>query len=146
MAGRVLICDDETHILYAVSFKLSAAGIEVLQASGGMEAMSLLELHTPDLVITDLQMPQVSGFELCRFLRGRPETAQVPIILLTAKALELSKEQVKADYGVETVFMKPFSPRNLLATVQQILEQQEQRRAPADGRPEQSFKQGVEQL
>lgn len=121
MAARVLICDDEAHILYAVSFKLSASGIEVLQASNGLEAMSLLESHTPDLVITDLQMPHVGGFELCRFLRNRPETAHVPIILLTAKAMELSEKHVKAEFGVEAVFRKPFSPRNLLTSVEQIL-------------------------
>ena len=118
---RILVCDDEAHILHAVSFKLSAGGFEVLQASNGRDAMALLQSHTPDLVITDYQMPYADGFELCRFLRSRHETATVPIILLTAKALELSEEAVKAQWGLEAVFMKPFSPRCLLSTVQQAL-------------------------
>lgn len=125
VAGRrrqVLVCDDEAHILHAVSFKLSSGGFDVLQANNGREAIALLESHTPDLVVTDFQMPYVDGFELCRFLKGRTETASVPIILLTAKALELNEETVKSEWGVVAVFMKPFSPRALLNTVQQALD------------------------
>ena len=121
MGKRILVCDDEPHILYAVTFKLSAAGYEVIQAVDGREAMRLIELRKPDLVVTDLQMPEANGFEVCRFLRSRPETANVPVILLTARALELPEEQISASYGVEAVFMKPFSPRALLEAVQRAL-------------------------
>ena len=121
MPHKVLVCDDESHILYAVSFKFSRAGFGVLQASNGLEAMQLLESDTPDLIITDLQMPHRDGFELCRFLRERPETARIPIIMLTAKALEVSEEEVKATYNVDSLFMKPFSPRKLLSRAETIL-------------------------
>ena len=121
MSQRILVCDDEAHILHAVSFKLSAAGFDIIQAGNGQEAKERLEDVTPDLVVTDYQMPYVNGLELCGFLRGRPQTATVPVILLTAKALELSEESVKEQYGIEALFMKPFSPRGLLGAVQKAL-------------------------
>jgi DNA-binding response OmpR family regulator len=121
MAGRILVCDDEAHILHAVSFKLSTGGFEVMQANNGQEAIDWLESNTPDLVITDLQMPYVDGFGLCRFLRGRAETSGVPVILLTARALEMSEEKVKSEWGIEAVLMKPFSPRGLLELVRNTL-------------------------
>ncbi|MBI3465459.1 MAG: response regulator [Planctomycetes bacterium] len=118
----ILVCDDETHILHAVTFKLSTAGgFKVIQAANGREAIGLLETHTPDLVITDCQMPEVDGFGLCRHLRGRPQTATTPIIMLTAKALELDEEQVKSQWNISEILMKPFSPRGLLNTVQRAL-------------------------
>jgi CheY-like chemotaxis protein len=119
---QILVCDDEAHILHAVSFKLSAAGFRVLQAGNGRDAIALLQSHTPDLVVTDYQMPFVDGFELCRFLRSRPETAHTPIILLTAKALELDEQRVRPQWNLTAVFMKPFSPRALLQAVQQALQ------------------------
>ena len=121
MAQQVLVCDDEAHILHAVSFKLSAAGFDVAQANNGREAMEWLESHTPDFIITDYQMPEVDGFQLCGFVRGRPQTAHVPIIMLTAKALELSEESVKQQFQLEAVLMKPFSPRGLLDLVKKGL-------------------------
>lgn len=121
MSQHILICDDEPHILHAVSFKLSAGGFDVIQATNGREAMEWVETHTPDFIITDYQMPEVDGFELCRFLRGRPETADVPIVMLTAKALELSEEAVKEQWKLEAVLMKPFSPRGLLELVRKTL-------------------------
>jgi CheY-like chemotaxis protein len=121
MSLRILICDDEPHILHAVSFKLSAGGFDVVQANNGREAMEWVESNTPDFVITDYQMPEVDGFEFCRFLRSRPETADVPIIMLTAKALELSEQVVKEQWKLEAVLMKPFSPRGLLELIKKTL-------------------------
>ena len=121
MAQQILVCDDEAHILYAVTFKLSTGGFDVVQACNGREAIAWLQTHTPDLVITDYQMPLVDGFGLCQFLRSRHETAEVPIIMLTAKALELSEETVKERFRIEAVLMKPFSPRGLLEMVRNVL-------------------------
>jgi CheY-like chemotaxis protein len=117
MAQQILVCDDEAHILHAVTFKLSTGGFEVAQASNGREAMAWLESHTPDFIITDYQMPELDGFALCEFIRSRPETADVPIIMLTAKALELSEDAVKRKFGLVALLMKPFSPRGLLDLV-----------------------------
>lgn len=121
MAQQILVCDDEAHILHAVTFKFSTAGFDVVQASNGREAMDWLASHTPDFIITDYQMPLVDGFELCQFIRSRHETGQVPIIMLTAKALELSEDAVKQQFGLEAIFMKPFSPRGLLDHVKRVL-------------------------
>jgi len=121
MAQQILVCDDEAHILHAVSFKLSTGGFEVAQAGNGREAIAWLEAHTPDFIITDYQMPDVDGFALCEFIRSRPETADVPIIMLTAKALELSEDAVKRKFGLEALLMKPFSPRGLLDLVKKAL-------------------------
>lgn len=121
MAQQILVCDDEAHILHAVSFKLSTGGFEIAQASNGREAIEWLQSHTPDFVITDYQMPDVDGFALCEFIRSRPETANVPIIMLTAKALELSEDAVKQKFGLVALLMKPFSPRALLDTVKRAL-------------------------
>lgn len=121
MAQQVLVCDDEAHILHAVSFKLSTGGYEIAQASNGREAIAWLQSHTPDFIITDYQMPEVDGFALCEFIRSRPETADVPIIMLTAKALELSEDFVKQKFGLEALLMKPFSPRGLLDLVKKAL-------------------------
>jgi CheY-like chemotaxis protein len=118
---KILVCDDEPHILHAVSFKLSTGGFEIAQASNGREAIAWLESHTPDFIITDYQMPDMNGFELCEFIRSRPETADVPIIMLTAKALEMSEESVKQRFGLEALLMKPFSPRGLLDSVRKVL-------------------------
>jgi two-component system alkaline phosphatase synthesis response regulator PhoP len=121
MPQRILICDDEPHILHAVSFKLSAGGFDVIQAHNGREAIEWVESHNPDFVITDYQMPEIDGFEFCRYLRNRPETADVPIVMLTAKALELSEQEVKEQWKLEAVLMKPFSPRGLLDLVKKAL-------------------------
>jgi DNA-binding response OmpR family regulator len=121
MAERILVCDDEAHILHAVAFKLKAGGYEIVTANNGREAIEWLEANTPDFVITDCQMPHVDGIGLCRYLRGRPQTATVPVVMLTAKALELSEQLVKHELGIDTVMMKPFSPRALLETVRTAL-------------------------
>jgi CheY-like chemotaxis protein len=121
MAQKILVCDDEAHILHAVSFKLSTGGFDIVQASNGREAIAWLQSNTPDFIITDYQMPEVDGFALCEYIRSRPETADVPIIMLTAKALELSEESVKQQFGLVALLMKPFSPRALLDSVKKAL-------------------------
>lgn len=122
MMMQVLVCDDEAHIMHAVAYKLRSGGFDVVQAHNGQEAIEWLESHTPDLVVTDYQMPFVDGLALCRYLRERPQSAQVPIIMLTAKALELSEDLVKREWGVEAILMKPFSPRGLLELVKRTIE------------------------
>ncbi len=70
MAERILVCDDEAHILHAVAFKLKAGGYEIVTANNGREAIEWLEASTPDFVITDCQMPEVDGIGLCRYRQG----------------------------------------------------------------------------
>ncbi len=123
MAPQVLICDDEAHILQAVRFKLQRAGLEVLMAHDGAEAWELIQQHRPDLVVSDCQMPRMNGLELIERIRSWEPTAQIPVIMLTGKGYELSPELVHEKLRVAALFTKPFSPRELVAKVQQLLAQ-----------------------
>ena len=120
MTKRLLLCDDEIHILRAVEFKLAGAGYEVRCAQNGREAWQSIGEQIPEMVITDLQMPEMNGFELIQKIRENPATSHLPIIMLTAKGLELDKEAVER-CGLVTILTKPFSPRELLRLVDDTL-------------------------
>src|SRR5580692_265856 len=77
-AKKILVADDESHILHVVSLKLRNAGFEVLTAADGQEALELAQSERPDLLITDYHMPQLSGLELCQKLKQDPATARIP--------------------------------------------------------------------
>ncbi len=123
MGGRVVVCDDEAHIQRAIEMKLSKAGIDVQTASDGLEAWQLIQADPPDVVVTDLQMPRMDGLELVRRMREEDRTAATPVILLTAKGFEVDEQQLRQQLGIDTVVVKPFSPRELLRTVQGLLEE-----------------------
>ena len=88
MAKKVLLCDDEPHILRAAEFKLSLAGFAVTTASNGLEAWQAIQADRPDILVTDLQMPQMNGLELSRRVREAFAPHELPIIMLTAKSFE----------------------------------------------------------
>tara|TARA_B100000575_G_C22655300_1_gene401696 strand:+ start:137 stop:538 length:402 start_codon:yes stop_codon:yes gene_type:complete len=112
----VLVVDDEDHILRVVSFKLRGAGYTVLEANDGEEAWEILRSQPADLVITDQQMPFMTGLELVEAMRTKVETAQIPVLMLTARGFRLEEEELRrAD--VIAMMSKPFSPRLLLAQV-----------------------------
>ena len=119
----ILAVDDEAHILQVVSLKLRNAGFDVLTAKDGEEALELANTHPIHLLITDFQMPGMSGLELAAKLHGEPGRRHMPILLLTAHGLAL--EQVEtARAGITIRLSKPFSPRELLETVQLLLQEQ----------------------
>ncbi len=120
MTGKILIADDEAHILHVVSLKLRNAGYEVITAIDGEEALDLCMIERPDLVITDYQMPLVSGLELCRALRANPATREVPAILLTAREFDIEPEEIR-EARISAVMAKPFAPRELLVKVKELL-------------------------
>lgn len=119
---RLLLCDDEVHILRAAEFKFRRAGYEVVCAQNGIEALAAMEECVPDALITDCQMPQMDGVELVKQIRSRQELNALPIVMLTAKGYELPQEQLIGELGVKQIMAKPFSPRLLLATVEELLE------------------------
>ena len=121
MTKRILVADDEVHIVKAVSLKLTNAGYDVVAVADGQEALEAAAEHVPDLVITDCQMPRVNGFELCKRLAASEATKSVPVVMLTAKGLEFDGETAERDLGVCAVISKPFSPRELLALVNEML-------------------------
>lgn len=116
----VLVCDDEPHILHVVASKLRNAGFEVLTAEDGGEALDLARAHHPNLVLTDCQMPELSGLELATLLRGQPDLAEIPVLMLTARGFSLEPGDLEGT-NIREVIPKPFSPREILQKVQQHL-------------------------
>jgi two-component system, OmpR family, alkaline phosphatase synthesis response regulator PhoP len=118
---RVLIADDETHILNVLSIKLQNAGFAVIQAEDGLSAYELARSDLPDLIITDYQMPGLSGLELCARLQHEPATSEIPVIMLTARGVAISDEETRYA-NIRRVIDKPFSPRDILGCVNEFLE------------------------
>ncbi len=116
----ILIADDETHILNVLSIKLQNAGYTVVTAQDGEEAYRLACAHHPELVITDFQMPRLSGLELCTRLRANPETREIPAVMLTARGFRMADRDAGQD-NIREVIPKPFSPREVLSLVQRII-------------------------
>ena len=121
MPKRILLCDDEIHILRAAEFKLKRAGYDVQTAGDGEEAWELIEAQRPDVLVTDYQMPRLDGFGLTQRVRENSDTRDLPVLMLTAKGFELSREELAEKWNVMAVVAKPFSPRELLQTVEKIL-------------------------
>jgi CheY-like chemotaxis protein len=123
MTGKkVLIADDEAHIIHVVAIKLRNNGYEVICASNGAEAYDLACGEKPDIVVTDYQMPFMTGIDLIEKLRKNEQTKRLPVVLLTARSFAISDEQ-KESLAVEECLSKPFSPRELLKTIEDILYQ-----------------------
>ncbi len=125
MTGKtILVVDDEAHILHVVSLKLQNAGFNVVTANDGEEAVEAAAAHPIELVITDFQMPGMSGLELARKLHSEPGKRSLPVMLLTAHGLALEQVEL-AKAGVTVCLSKPFSPRDLLSKVNELLEKRE---------------------
>lgn len=118
--ATILVVDDESHILHVVSLKLKNAGYRVVTAVDGEEGLETALRESPDLVITDYQMPVMTGLELCEQLRRHEATAKTPALMLTARGFGLSDE-VLAAARVSGVLTKPFSPREVLGEVQRLI-------------------------
>ena len=118
--NKVLIADDEIHIIHVVAIKLRNNGYEVIAANNGAEAYDLACREHPDIVVTDYQMPFVTGIELIEKLRANEQTKDTPVILLTARSFAIS-EELQQSLDVEECLSKPFSPKELLKTIQDVL-------------------------
>jgi len=122
MTRQILICDDEVHIIRAAEFKLKRAGYDVRCAADGEQGWQAIRAECPDLLITDYQMPRLDGLGLIQRLRAEPATRHLPVVMLTAKGFHLPRQQMAQEWDVTEVLPKPFSPRQLLATVERLLE------------------------
>jgi len=117
---RVLVVDDEIHIVHVVAIKLRNNGYEVMTAGDGAEAFKIACEEKPDIIVTDFQMPLMSGLELVEKLRGSEETREIPVIMLTARSFAIEDRQ-KEDLQISQCLSKPFSPKELLENIEDIL-------------------------
>ena len=119
---KVLVVDDEIHIVHVAAIKLRNNGYEVITATNGDEAFELACAEKPDIIVTDFQMPAMTGLELVEKIRQNEETKDIPVILLTARSFAISEEQ-EEDLQISGCISKPFSPRELLENIEDILYQ-----------------------
>jgi PleD family two-component response regulator len=133
---RILIAEDEPNLREVLYLQLANAGFEVLEAKDGRDAVELAQRAMPDLVLLDVMMPNLTGFEACQALRGSFATRQIPIIFLTAKA-ELTDKMIGLDGGANDYITKPWSQRELLARIRNVLDWSRRQRAasPLTGLP-----------
>jgi DNA-binding NarL/FixJ family response regulator len=124
MSKRLLVVDDEPNLLRAVAAILRGEGFEVSTARSGREALVSVAQSLPDLIVSDVRMPGMDGFELARKLRSAPNFALVPIIFLTAK--DETEDRVEGfQAGVDVYLTKPFEPNELVAVIKNILQRVE---------------------
>jgi len=120
MSKKILIADDEQNIVISIEFLLRREGFEVLVAGDGEEALAKVRAEKPDLVLLDVMMPKMNGFDVCQALRSDPEQSATRILMLTAKGrdTEVSKG---LGLGADGYMTKPFSTKELLAEVRKLL-------------------------
>ncbi len=119
MPRKILACDDEKHIVRLVQVNLERQGYEVVTANDGREALEKVEAERPDLVVLDVMMPYMDGFEVLQNLRRNPSTRDIPVIMLTAKAQDADVFRGWQS-GVDCYLTKPFNPMELISFVQRI--------------------------
>jgi len=117
---RILAVDDEPHILKLVSFSLTSKGFDVLEASDGLSAIEIAEREQPDLILLDVMMPLLDGYEACRRLKANPATEHIPIVMLSAKS-QKAEQAVGLEAGAIDYICKPFTPKDLVMQVRGFL-------------------------
>ena len=121
MARKILVVDDERHIVRLVEINLQRAGFDVVTAYDGVEALEKVKSEKPDMLVLDVMMPRKDGFEVLRDLQADPATANIPVIMLTAKAQDADIFRGWQS-GVSSYLTKPFNPRELLTFVERIFQ------------------------
>src|SRR5688500_10776121 len=117
---RVLIAEDDPSIVLSLEYLLSEAGYEVYTATNGADALALAEAHTPDLLVLDIMMPAVNGFEVCRSVRANAALRGLRILMLTARGREHEVTRGLA-LGADAYVTKPFATRELMRVVKELL-------------------------
>jgi DNA-binding response OmpR family regulator len=115
-----LIVEDERDIRELIAFTLQLGAIETLEASNGEDGVAKARAHRPDLILMDVRMPKMTGFEACKTLKTDAETKDIPVVFLSAKG-QVSEIQQGMDSGALEYILKPFAPDELLKQVQDIL-------------------------
>jgi two-component system alkaline phosphatase synthesis response regulator PhoP len=120
--GKILVVDDEIYIVHILDFSLGMEGYEVVTALDGEQALHKVKSDRPDLVVLDIMMPKLDGYETCKILKNDPETKNIPVILLSAKGRNVD-QKMGFQVGADDYITKPFSPRKLVERINMILGQ-----------------------
>ncbi|HCA48735.1 MAG TPA: two-component system response regulator [Armatimonadetes bacterium] len=134
MAKKILVVDDERHIVRLVEVNLTRAGYEIATAYDGIEALEKVKSEKPDMIVLDVMMPRMDGFEVLKRLQADASTQDIPVIMLTAKAQDADIFRGWSS-GVSSYLTKPFNPRELLTFVERIFQSLDDRgpSGPDDG-------------
>ena len=121
-AVKGLVVDDEIHIVQVVAIKLRNNGFDVITCENGAQALELATNEKPNVIVTDFQMPVMTGLELVQNLRKQPDTADIPVVMLTARGFAIEDQQ-KEELKISACLSKPFSPRELLQSIEEVLKE-----------------------
>jgi len=118
--AHILVAEDERDIRELIAFTLSFAGHQITQAANGEEAVSLAQSILPDLILTDVRMPKMTGYEACKQIKTHQATRHIPVVILSAKGQDEEIEQGR-EAGADEYILKPFAPDKLQQRVAEIL-------------------------
>jgi two-component system alkaline phosphatase synthesis response regulator PhoP len=120
--GKILVVDDEIYIVHILDFSLGMEGYEVLTALDGEQAVDKARSEHPDLIVLDIMMPKLDGYETCKILKAGEDTKNIPVILLSAKGRNVD-QKIGFEVGADDYITKPFSPRKLVERINTLLGQ-----------------------
>ena len=120
--GKILVVDDEIYIVHILDFSLAMEGYEVSTALDGEQALEKARSEQPDLIVLDIMMPKLDGYETCKMLKAEEGTKHIPVILLSAKGRNVD-QKIGFEVGADDYITKPFSPRKLVERINAILGQ-----------------------
>ena len=120
--GKILVVDDEIYIVHILDFSLGMEGYEVVTALDGEQALEKVKSEKPDLIVLDIMMPKLDGYEVCKNIKSSATTQHIPVILLSAKGRNVD-QKLGFDVGADDYITKPFSPRKLVERINQLLGQ-----------------------
>ena len=128
--GKILVVDDEIYIVHILDFSLGMEGYEVLTALDGEQAVEKARAEHPDLIVLDIMMPKLDGYETCKILKAGDDTKNIPVILLSAKGRNVD-QKIGFEVGADDYITKPFSPRKLVERINALLGQSSSQRLQA---------------
>ena len=128
--GKILVVDDEVYIVHILDFSLGMEGYEVVTALDGEMAIEKANAEHPDLIVLDIMMPKLDGYETCKRLKADDATRNIPVILLSAKGRNID-QKIGFEVGADDYITKPFSPRKLVERINAILGQANAQRMQA---------------
>jgi len=117
---RILVIDDETQLIEMVQIRLEANGYEVITANNGQEGVDKAKDENPDLIILDIMMPVMDGYEACKILKNDPQCSKIPIIFLSAKAQD-EDTKIGEEKGADAFVKKPFETADLMTKIEELL-------------------------